>query len=300
MGFPAYRDLLESGELERRVSAAKAMLSSCALCPRRCGVDRSKGERGYCGGGALAAVASFGPHFGEESPLVGRDGSGTIFFSGCNLKCCFCQNYDISHECRGGEVEPVDLAAVMCGLERDGCHNINLVTPTHYLPQILEATLIAARDGLSVPLVYNCGGYEGGEAMRLLRGVVDIYMPDFKFWSDKPARSYCEAPDYREVATRAVAEMQSQVGDLIIRDGIALRGLIIRHLVMPGGLADAARIFEFIAGRLSPRAFVNVMAQYRPCYKSAGFEEISGGLSRREFEAALAAAHQAGLQRVYH
>jgi len=276
------------------------MLSRCTLCPRSCGVDRLKGERGYCGGGALAVVASFGPHFGEESPLVGTYGSGTIFFAGCNLKCCFCQNHDISHGGRGREVEPEELAAMMRGLEREGCHNINFVTPTHYVPQMLEATLMAAREGLSVPIVYNCGGYEDVEALRLLGGVVDIYMPDFKFWDDEPARTYLGAADYREVATRALAEMQNQVGDLIIRDGIAIRGLLIRHLVMPGGLSDADKIFEFIAGELSPRAFVNVMAQYRPCYKSGEFEEIAGRLSRREFEAALEAAHQAGLERVYH
>jgi len=276
------------------------MLSNCTLCPRRCGVDRLKGERGYCGGGALAAVASFGPHFGEESPLVGTRGSGTIFFAGCNLKCCFCQNYDISHGARGRETGPEDLAAIMLELERGGCHNINFVTPTHYIPQMLEATLIAARDGLSAPIVYNCGGYEDVDALKLLGGVVDIYMPDFKFWDAEPARAYLGAADYREVATRALAEMQSQVGDLIIEKGIAVRGLLIRHLVMPWGLANARRIFEHIARELSPRAFVNVMAQYRPCYKSGEFEEIAGRLSRREFEAALEAAHEAGLERVYH
>lgn len=300
MGFPAYRDLLQSGELERRSAAAHSLLSNCRLCPRSCGVDRLDGDRGYCGGGALATVASHGPHFGEESPLVGTGGSGTIFLAGCNLKCCFCQNYDISHGGSGREAGPDDLAGMMLGLEKSGCHNINFVTPTQYLPQILEATLVAAREGLSVPIVYNCGGYESVDALKLLAGVVDIYMPDFKFWNEGPARSYCDAPDYRTVAARAVAEMQRQVGDLVMRDGIALRGLLIRHLVMPGGSQDARKIFEFIAGDISPRAFVNVMAQYRPCYRSAEFGAIAGRLGRREFEEALEAAHRAGLERVYH
>ncbi len=300
MGFPAYRNLIDSGELERRVSRAREMLSSCTLCPRSCGVDRLRGEAGYCGGGALARVASFGPHFGEETPLVGSHGSGTIFFAGCSLKCCFCQNCDISHGMGGREADAGELAAIMLDLERRGCHNINLVTPTHFMPQVLAAVDLAARDGLSAPIVYNCGGYESVHALELLDGVVDIYMPDFKFWSEEPARAYCGAPDYREKAVRALVEMQRQVGDLIVRDGIALRGLLIRHLVMPGGLGDARRIFEFIAREISPRAFVNVMAQYRPCYKASEYEDIARPLSRADFEAALEAATRAGLERVYH
>ncbi len=300
MGFPAYRNLIDSGELERRVSRAREMLSSCTLCPRSCGVDRLRGEAGYCGGGALARVASFGPHFGEETPLVGSHGSGTIFFAGCSLKCCFCQNYDISHGMGGREADAGELAAMMFDLERRGCHNINLVTPTHFMPQVLAAVDLAARDGLSAPIVYNCGGYESVHALELLDGVVDIYMPDFKFWSEEPARAYCGAPDYREKAVRALVEMQRQVGDLIVRDGIALRGLLIRHLVMPGGLGDARRIFEFIAREISPRAFVNVMAQYRPCYKASEYEDIARPLSCADFEAVLEAAARAGLERVYH
>jgi putative pyruvate formate lyase activating enzyme len=300
MGFPAYRKLLDSGELQRRAQESKALISNCNLCPRACGVDRARGELGFCGGGALARVASFGPHFGEESPLVGTHGSGTIFFAGCNLKCCFCQNFDISHEGHGRDARPEDLAAMMLGLEEGGCHNINLVTPTHYIPQILSAALIAAREGLSVPIVYNCGGYEDVHALRLLEGVVDIYMPDFKFWSEAPARTYCGAPDYRAVASRAMVEMQRQVGDLIISGGIARRGLLIRHLVMPGGLEESQRIFEFIARRISPRAFVNVMAQYRPCYRAGEHAEIAGRLSGADFKAALEAASRSGLERVYH
>jgi putative pyruvate formate lyase activating enzyme len=300
MGFPAYRDLLESGELERRVRDAYACLPHCTLCPRSCGVDRTRGERGFCGGGAVSRVSSFGPHFGEESPLVGRHGSGTIFFAGCNLKCCFCQNYDISHLGHGREATPDDLAAMMRSLQDAGCHNINFVTPTHYIPQMLSAVHIAARDGLSVPIVYNCGGYEDVGALSLLKGVVDIYMPDFKFWSEEPAGRYCNAHDYRETAKLALAQMQAQVGDLIIKDGIAVRGLLIRHLVMPGGVEDARKIFEFIAGDISPRAFVNVMAQYRPCYRAGEFEGISERLGGEEFRKAREAARRAGLERVYH
>jgi putative pyruvate formate lyase activating enzyme len=193
-----------------------------------------------------------------------------------------------------------ELASMMLGLERGGCHNINFVTPTHYLPQILRATLIAADEGLSVPIVYNCGGYESVEPLRLLEGVVDIYMPDFKFWNEVPARAYCDAAGYRDAAVLALAEMQRQVGDLIIRDGIALRGLLIRHLVMPGGLEDARSIFDFIARKVSAEAFVNVMAQYRPCYRADRHDVIAGRLDRPTFEAALRAAHAAGLERVYH
>jgi putative pyruvate formate lyase activating enzyme len=300
MGYPAYRDLIDSGELARRVSRARELLARCTLCPRHCGVDRLSGEVGYCGGGALAKVASFGPHFGEESPLVGTHGSGTIFFSGCNLKCCFCQNYDISHGGSGREADSRELAAMMLTLEGRGCHNINFVTPTHFLPQTLAAIETAALDGLSVPIVYNCGGYEEVAALELLEGVVDIYMPDFKFLSEEPAGEYCDAPDYGKVAAGALAEMQRQVGDLIVRDGIAIRGLLVRHLVMPGGVGEAGRIFEFIAREISPRAFVNVMAQYRPCYRSGEHDDIAARLGRGEFERALDAARRSGLERVYH
>lgn len=300
MGYPAYRDLIESGELGRRVKRAHDILSRCTLCPRRCEVDRLKGEMGFCGAGAMAKVASFGPHFGEEGPLVGTHGSGTIFFSGCNLKCCFCQNYDISHLGGGREVGREDVAGMMLKLEERGCHNINLVTPTHFLPQALAAIETAGAGGLSIPIVYNCGGYEDVKALELLDGVVDIYMPDFKFWREEPARVYCDAPDYRDVARIALAEMQRQVGDLVIKDGIAFRGLLIRHLVMPGSSRDAADIFEFIAEQISPRAFVNVMAQYRPCYRADEHDEIASPLARSEFEEALTAARRSGLERIYH
>jgi putative pyruvate formate lyase activating enzyme len=299
MGFPAYRDLLENGVLQARVREAYEILSCCTLCPRACRVDRTRGERGYCDGGSLPRVSSYGPHFGEEAPLVGRRGSGTIFFAGCNLKCCFCQNYDISHHGEGRDVDPRDLASMMLALEESGCHNVNLVTPTHYLPQILKAILIAAGEGLSVPVVYNCGGYEDAGAIALLDGVVDIYMPDFKFWSEERARRFCDAPDYREVASRALVAMQAQVGDLIIENGIARRGLLVRHLVMPGGGSDAAKIFGFIAREISAQAFVNVMSQYRPCYRAGEFPEIGDRLASREFKAALAAARESGLERVY-
>jgi putative pyruvate formate lyase activating enzyme len=300
MGYPAYRDLIESGELSRRVKTAHEILKRCTLCPRYCEVNRLKGELGFCGGGAVAKVASFGPHFGEEQPLVGMHGSGTIFFSGCNLKCCFCQNYDISHMGGGREAAGEEIGGMMLRLEAGGCHNINFVTPTHYLPQMLAAIEMAAAGGLSVPIVYNCGAYEDIAALELLDGVVDIYMPDFKFWREEPASDYCGAPDYRDVAKRALAEMQRQVGDLIIEGGIALRGLLIRHLVMPGGTRDAAAIFDFIAREISPRAFVNVMDQYRPCYRSGEHEEIASRPSRAEFEEALSAARRSGLERVYH
>lgn len=298
--FPSYRRLLASGELDQRVVRLRGMLSSCELCPRLCRVDRTEGLTGYCGGGLEAAVASYGPHFGEEAPLVGHNGSGTIFFSGCNLKCCFCQNYEISHLSEGREIPQEKLALMMLGLEERGCHNINLVTPTHFAPQIVGAVRTAAGEGLSIPIVYNCGGYENVEVLRLLEGVVDVYMPDFKFSGTSASERYLNAADYPEVAGSALKEMHRQVGDLLIKDGLAVRGLLVRHLVMPGHLADSDRIFRFLAEEISETTFVNVMAQYRPCYRSGDFPEIGARLKGEEHREALALAREAGLKRIYY
>lgn len=236
------------------------MLRECRLCPRECGVDRLSDEKGYCRTGRKAMVASFNPHFGEEAPLVGKSGSGTIFFSSCNLRCSFCQNYEISHLREGAEVEARDLAAIMIQLASTGCHNINLVTPTHVVPQILEALSLAVENGLALPMVYNCGGYEKVETLKLLRGIVDIYMPDFKFWDSGWAERYCNAPDYREKAVSALKEMHKQVGDLEIdENGIAQRGLLARHLVMPREIAGTKEVMEFISREISPNTYVNVM-----------------------------------------
>jgi putative pyruvate formate lyase activating enzyme len=298
--YPGYRRLIASGRFDERLAALDGMLSACNLCPRLCGVNRLCGETGYCDGGSMALVSSFGPHYGEEAPLVGRGGSGTIFFAGCNLRCCFCQNYEISHLCEGGETSVEDLAGIMLRLQEMGCHNVNLVTPTHFTPQIAEAVKAAAGEGLELPIVYNCGGYESLETLSLLEGIVDIYMPDFKFWSAASAERYLNAPDYPVIARSALKEMHRQVGDLVIRDGLASRGLLVRHLVMPGHLDDTREILAFLARELSPATFVNVMAQYRPCYRSGEFPEIARRPTHEEFTLALRLGDEAGLTRIYY
>lgn len=248
----------------------------------------------------MARVSSYGPHFGEEEPLVGRSGSGTIFFAGCNLGCCFCQNYDISHLDLGREVDPRTLADMMLELQADGCHNINLVTPSHFVPQIISALRIAARCGLRIPIVYNCGGYESTETLRLLEGIVDIYMPDFKFANRTSSERYLKAPDYPEVCKASIREMHRQVGDLVIDDGLARKGLLVRHLLMPGHLDDSVSIFRFIAQEISPNTFINIMDQYRPCFLASDFLEIDRRISIGEFQAAIDAAMREGLTRIYY
>ena len=297
--YPGYRSLLErSGEELERVAFER--LAACNLCPRLCGVNRLEGELGFCRGGKLPKVSSYGPHFGEERPLVGRYGSGTIFFAGCNLRCCFCQNYDISHFDHGHEVSLEELGDMMLALQNSGCHNINFVTPTHFVPQIIGALRYAASKGLSIPVVYNCGGYESLETLKLLEGIVDIYMPDIKFLNSQSSERYFGARDYPEVVKAAVKEMHRQVGDLVIKEGLAIRGLLIRHLVMPGHLEDSRAIFRFIASEVAPTTFVNVMEQYRPCYKADEFPEIARRISGEEFDRALAYAREEGLERVYY
>jgi putative pyruvate formate lyase activating enzyme len=296
---PAYLALHRSGELARRAVAAVAMMSPCRLCPRECGAARDAGELGTCGIGRRARVASAGPHFGEERPLVGSRGSGTIFFAGCNLRCTFCQNWDISHTDAGDEVEPEELAAAMLRLQAIGCHNVNLVTPTHVTGPILEALDLAVEAGLRAPLVWNCGGYESVETLQLLDGVVDVYMPDFKFWSATWADRFCAAPDYRRRAVAALREMHRQVGDLVIGgDGLARRGLLVRHLVMPNDIAGTAEVCTFLASELSPTTYLNVMDQYRPCGASGDDPAIARPITAAEYGAAIGAAHSAGLQRL--
>ncbi len=298
--YPSYRKLLSSGGFDDVLARADRRLAACDLCPRRCGVDRTAGELGFCKAGISLKVSSYGPHYGEESPLVGRHGSGTIFLAGCNLGCCFCQNYDISHQAEGRDVGVEDVVMMMLKLEKTGCHNINFVTPTHFVPQIMRAVMTAAAKGLSVPIVYNCGGYEDVETLKLLENIVDIYMPDLKFSDPDLSTKYCEAPDYPDVSKAALKEMHRQVGDLIVKNGLAKRGLLVRHLVMPGQLEDSKRIFEFLATEISPETFVNVMDQYRPCYNAGRFPEISGKLDRGEFKAALEAAWETGFRRIYY
>lgn len=275
-------------------------LRSCNLCPRECGVNRIEGETGFCQTGRNSHLASFHLHFGEEAPLVGNQGSGTIFFAGCNLGCHFCQNYDISHSTRDSlEVQPGQLAGVMLELQNKGALNINLVSPTHVLPQFLEALPQAVDSGLKLPIVYNCGGYERVDSLRLLDKVVDIYMPDIKFSDPQAARTYCQAEDYPEKARLALQEMHSQVGDLQQdATGLARRGLLVRHLLLPGGLAGSAAWFAFIAQEISTNTYLNVMDQYRPCGQARKHPELDRSISSREYEEALKLAGTYGLNRL--
>lgn len=296
---PAYIEAARSGLLHERVEQALAALGECRLCPRECGINRLEDERGVCRTGRRAVVCSYSPHFGEEDPLVGLMGSGTIFFSWCNLLCVFCQNWEISHEGEGREVEATELAEMMLYLQGQGCHNINFVSPSHVVAQILEGLEIAAERGLQVPLVYNTGGYDRVETLRLLEGLVDIYMPDIKYASAEVAARYSKARDYPEAARAAVREMHRQVGDLRLDPrGIATRGLLVRHLVMPGGLAGTREVMRFLAREVSKDTYVNVMAQYRPCGEAHRFPEIARRISAEEYEEALQAAREEGIGRL--
>ncbi len=295
---PVYIKTYKEGLLSQKIETAFRILENCTLCPRDCRVNRLKSEKGYCNGGYLPQVSSYSPHFGEESPLVGRGGSGTIFFTHCNLGCIFCQNYSISHLGEGEEVSPAALSRMMIELQRIGCHNINLVTPSHFVPQILEALLPAIEMGLSVPLVYNSGGYDSLKTLRLLDGVIDIYMPDFKFSSGEVAKKYSNAPDYPEIAKLALKEMHRQVGDLILDDeGIALRGLLLRHLVLPEGLAGTAEVMKFVANEISRNTYVNIMDQYYPCGKIPSDSPLKRRITQKEYDEAILMAIKAGITR---
>ena len=295
---PSYVGLFESGELNRRVEILSQILRSCTLCPRQCRVNRLNGETGSCRAGEDLMISSAFPHYGEERPLVGRHGSGTIFLTHCNLRCVFCQNDDISHDGRGEKVTAHQTAQYMLKLQAIGCHNINFVTPTHYVPQLMAALPLAIEGGLDIPLVYNCGGYESLEIIRLLDGVIDIYMPDVKFTSSETSRRFCNASDYPEVVKSVLKEMHRQVGDLKVDSrGIAERGLLIRHLVMPHGLAGTEEAMKFIAQELSPGSYVNIMAQYRPMHRAVDFPELNRSVTMAEFHEALEIAKRYGIHR---
>ena len=297
--IPRYVRAAQTGALKEKIRQAEALLSPCILCPRQCRVDRDRDEKGYCGAGEKAVVASFAPHFGEEPPLVGDRGSGTLFFSHCNLKCLFCQNYEISIQGRGQAMEAEEIASVMIYLQNMGCCNINLVTPSHVVPQILKALDIAAGLGLRLPLVYNSSGYDSVETLKILDGVIDIYMPDFKFWDPEIAAKACDAKDYPGVARKALVEMFRQVGDLVADDdGIARRGLLVRHLVMPHGYAGTREVMRFIADNISKNTYVNVMFQYRPCGNAYRFREFASRPADNDFDEAVKAAREAGLTRL--
>ncbi len=296
---PRYLKLFHEGTLQQRIHDALALLECCELCPRRCRVNRLENEKGVCRTGRHAIVSSSGPHFGEEAVLSGRFGSGAIFFTGCNLQCVFCQNYDISHEGQGEEFAAEQLAHIMIGLQNKGVHNINFVSPSHVVPQILEALPLAIEKGLNIPLVYNTGGYDLVETLRLLDGIIDIYMPDYKFSQDIPALFYCKAPDYPGVVQSALREMHRQVGDLEMNDSNrAVRGLLVRHLVMPGGLAGTQKAMKFLADEISLLTYVNIMDQYHPCGEAEKFPELNRSITPAEYEEALEAARSAGLSRL--
>ena len=306
--YPVYLNLNEE-QWEAKLQRSRELASPCVLCGRRCQALRfespantdstTQPAKGVCETRDRAVVSSVGPHFGEEPPLVGRRGSGTIFFAGCNLKCIFCQNYDIAHYHRGQEVSDEELAQLMLRVQELGCHNVNLVSPTHVVPNILAAVRIAAQRGLRIPLVYNTGGYDSLETIELLEGVVDIYMPDMKYGDPGPARDFSKTADYPEISFAAVKEMHRQVGDLVIgKNNVAVRGLLVRHLVLPRRLAGTKKVMEFIANHISKDTYVNIMAQYRPCYKAVDHPLLGRRIRSAEYLEALQIAADAGLTRI--
>ncbi|MBP1693034.1 MAG: uncharacterized protein H6Q37_917 [Chloroflexi bacterium] len=298
---PAYLELLETGELKKRAIQAHEHLLACDMCGWKCGKNRINGGLGVCRTGVLACVSSYGPHHGEENPLRGWRGSGTIFFTRCNLRCQYCQNYDISQADNGNPIEPEALAGLMLELQEMGCHNINLVSPTHVTPQILAAVLIAAQAGLHLPLVYNTGGYDSQEALHLLDGVVDVYMPDMKYTNAQVALHYSKIHHYPEINQAAVREMHRQVGDLQVDErGLAQRGLLVRHLILPNGLAGTETILHFLAEEISTNTYLNLMDQYRPAYQARYYPRIDRPIKREEYNAAVNIALTLGLHRLDH
>lgn len=296
---PAYLRLLENGELEKRAKSALHILTCCTGCAWECRVNRCLGETGHCRTGRLARVSSYGAHLGEENPLRGWNGSGTIFFSRCNLNCQFCQNHDISQADAGREVDAEELATIMLILQRRGCHNINFVSPSHVVPQIIAALVPAAQAGLHLPLVYNTGGYDSPSALKLLDGIIDIYMPDMKYVDESTALRYSKIPRYPQVNQEAVREMHRQVGELRLdENGLAQRGLLVRHLVLPNDLAGTEKIAAFLANEISPDTYLNLMDQYRPAYHAGQYPEINRPINRQEYNQALKAVLKAGLKRL--
>ena len=300
---PGYLQRHVSGELEERAGRAYDLLRSCTVCPRKCGVNRLEDERGFCRTGLMPVISSFGPHFGEERPLVGRGGSGTIFVTHCNMACCFCQNYGISQCGQGQEVPPEKIAEMMIRLQKGGCHNINIVTPSHIVPQLVRSISIAAEQGLAIPVVYNSGGYDSVETLRLLDGIVDIYMPDAKYGRNEIAQELSGAPGYVDVMKAAIREMHRQVGDLAIVDGIAVRGLLVRHLVLPENLAGSDLVLPWLAEEISRETYVNIMDQYRPAGNVAAdrdcnrYPALARSLSGQEYLHAVRIAAGCGLHR---
>ena len=295
-GFPVYLQLSDK-DFKNRIEELYSMLNACTLCGHKCGVDRHY-DRGICNSSIELKISSVFPHFGEERPLVGTHGSGTIFLSNCNCKCVFCQNFDISHLGKGAAISEEGVAHKMIYLQEIGCHNINWVSPTHFAPQLVKSLLIAREKGLKIPVVYNTGGYDSPELIKMLAGIIDIYMPDIKYGSNKNAFKYSGVKNYWDIVKMSVKEMHSQVGDLIIDDfGIAKRGLIIRHLVLPNSLAGSDEVLKFIADEISRDSYVNIMKQYTPYFKAAEYKEIARGITEEEYLRVLSMARKLGLRR---
>ena len=294
---PSYKSL-NPAQFQEKIEALESMLQECKLCPRKCKAKRESGEKGFCRAGANLWISSYGAHFGEEEILVGSYGSGTIFFTWCNLRCSFCQNYDISLEGNGESVSEQQCAEIMIYLQKRGCHNINLVTPTHYTPQIVKSIKIASEKGLNIPIVWNCGGYESFEVIRTLDKIVDIYMPDIKYSNSEAAALLSNAPDYFERCKEAIIEMYRQVGNIQIENNIAKRGLLIRHLVLPEDLAGSEQIFMFLKNEISPDVFINIMAQYRP-YGNIP-EKMGRRITINEYRNAIILARKIGLRNIIH
>ena len=303
---PGYLQLHASGELEERACRAYDLLRACTVCPRRCRARRLEDERGFCRTGLLPVVSGYGSHFGEEPPLVGQGGSGTVFITRCNMACSFCQNFEISQCKEGSEISPETLAEIMIRLQQDGCHNINIVTPSHVVPQLIRAVSIAAGRGLSVPLVYNSGGYDAVETLRLLDGIVDIYMPDAKYGSNETGEALSHALRYVDTMKDALREMHRQVGNLVILDGIAVRGLLVRHLVLPENLAGSDLVLPWIAAEISRDTYVNIMDQYHwpasvlpPAFikENLKYRSLLRPITAREYAAVVRCAKAAGLHR---
>jgi len=293
--YPRYLNIKEE-EFDRRIEKAYKLLSPCEVCPRKCKVNRLEGKKGFCRSSEEVIVSSYNAHFGEEPPLVGSFGSGTIFFTNCNLKCVYCQNYPISQLGNGNKVSLSELAKIMLALQKRKCHNINLVTPTHFVPQILKSLKLAIKMGLHIPIVYNTSGYDSVNTLKLLDGVVDIYLPDARYADNENARKYSSAPNYFEIMKKALKEMHRQVGDLVTdKIGIAYSGLIVRHLILPEGLSGTKKIMHFIAREISLHTYISLMAQYFPAYQAGQFPPLSRRINRKEYREALRAFEEEGL-----
>lgn len=295
--IPAYLALSDRDFWEK-IDRLYTFMKECKLCPHNCGVNRLKGEKGFCKVADKPYVSSYGAHFGEEPPITGYNGSGTIFFTHCNLKCIYCQNYTISQEGEGSEIEVEQLANIMLYLQSRGVHNINLVTPTHQIPFIVNAIFIARKEGLNIPIIYNCGGYESISVLEILNGIVDIYMPDFKYFDDVYAYKFSSAKNYVEIAKNALKEMHKQVGELLIVEGIAKRGLLVRHLILPENISGTDKFLDFIAKEISINTYINLMDQYYPFYKAKSYKELSRKITKEEFLWAINIAKSKGFKRV--